>query len=109
MRTVVRLSDPAVEDLARLVRKHPQIARWALKKMIQLETDPEAGQPLPGELVGWRKLAVGNRDWRIVWRVTHDEAGGVIVDVAKVWAAGGRRQAAGGRRQAAAAARSTPK
>jgi mRNA interferase RelE/StbE len=87
---VVRLTDPAVEDLAGLMRKDPQIVRWALKKMLQLETDPEAGQPLLGELVGWRKLAVGNRDWRVVWRVTHDRAGGVIVDVAEVWAAGAR-------------------
>jgi mRNA interferase RelE/StbE len=90
VRTVVRLTDPAVEDLAGLMRKDPQIARWALKKMIQLETDPEAGQPLLGELIGWRKLSVGNRDWRVVWRVTQDEAGGVIVEVAEVWAAGAR-------------------
>jgi mRNA interferase RelE/StbE len=72
------------------MRKDPQIARWALKKMLQLESDPEAGQPLLGELVGWRKISVGNRDWRIVWRVTNDEAGGVIIDVAEVWAAGAR-------------------
>ncbi len=89
-RTVVRLTDPAVEDLARLVRKDPQIARWALKKMIQLESDPEPGQPLLGALIGGRKLSVGNRDWRIVGRVTHDHAGEVIVDVAEVWAAGAR-------------------
>ncbi len=87
---MVQLTDPAVEDLARLMRKDPQIVRWALKKMLQLETDPEAGQPLLGELIGWRKLTVGNRDWRIVWRATHDEAGAVIVDVAEVWAAGAR-------------------
>lgn len=90
VRTVVRLTDPAVGDLAGLIRKDPQIARWALKKMIQLETDPEAGQPLLGELIGWRKLSVGNRDWRVVWRVTHDIAGGIVVDVAEVWAAGAR-------------------
>lgn len=66
VRTVVRLTDPAVDDLAGLMRKDPKIARWALKKMIQLETDPEAGQPLVGALIGWRKLTVGNRDWRIV-------------------------------------------
>jgi mRNA interferase RelE/StbE len=89
-RTVVRLTDPAVEDLAGLMRKDPQIARWALKKMIQLESDPEAGLPLVGDLIGWRKLTVGNRDWRIVWRVTHDESGEVVVDVAEVWAAGAR-------------------
>jgi mRNA interferase RelE/StbE len=72
------------------MRKDPQIARWALKKMIQLESDPEAGLPLVGDLIGWRKLTVGNRDWRIVWRVTHDESGELVVDVAEVWAAGAR-------------------
>lgn len=34
-----------------------------------------AGEPLGRNLVGWRKLTVGNRNWRIVFRV--DEEGGV--------------------------------
>ncbi len=37
-----------------------------------------------------RRLTVGNRDWRVVWRVSHDQAGGVIADVAEVRAAGAR-------------------
>ncbi len=44
-----------------------------------------------GALVGYRKLVVGNRDWRLVWRVTSDDAGGVTVEIAEVWAAGARR------------------
>jgi len=86
----VRLTDPAVEDLRRLLKHDPQIVRWALKKMLLLERDPEAGRELLGALIGWRKLTVADRDWRVVWRVTYDDAGAVIVDVAEVWAVGAR-------------------
>jgi mRNA interferase RelE/StbE len=91
---VVRLTDPAVEDLHALLRLDPQIVRWALKKMLLLERDPEAGEILHGELIGFRKLVVGDRDWRIVWRVSHDDSGAVIVDVAEAWAVGARSAAA---------------
>ena len=47
-----------------------------------------------GALIGWRKMSVGNRGRRIVWRVTHEEVLGVTVDVAEVWAAGARSDAA---------------
>jgi mRNA interferase RelE/StbE len=40
-------------------------------------------------LIGWRKLAVSNRDWRIIWRVTSDESS-IVIDVAEVWAVGAR-------------------
>ena len=89
----VQLIEPAVDDLRRLLRKDPQIVRWALKKMLLLERDPEAGVPLHGSLAGFRKLVVGNRDWRIVWRVLRDEHGGVVVEVAEVWAVGARSDA----------------
>jgi mRNA interferase RelE/StbE len=91
---VVRLTEPAWDDVQALVKLDPQVARRALKKMIHLERDPEAGEPLRGALIGWRKISVGDRDWRIVWRVTHDEVLGVIVDVAEVWAAGARNDSA---------------
>lgn len=55
-----------------------------------LERDPEAGEPLHGGLAGFRKLTVGDRDWRVVWRVTFDESGQTTVDVAEVWAIGAR-------------------
>jgi len=58
-----------------------------------LERDPEAGEPLKGGLIGYRKLVVGDRDWRIIWRVTHDENGAIIVDVAEIWAVGVRSDA----------------
>lgn len=93
-RAVVRLTDGAVDDLHRMMRKgDPQVVRWALKKMLLLEQNPEAGQPLLGNLVGWRKIVVGDRDWRVVWRVGHDSAGTVVVDVAEVWAFGARSEA----------------
>lgn len=88
---MVRFTDAAVADLEGMVRKgDPQVVRWALKKCLLLERDPEAGKALRGALIGYRKLTVGDRDWRIVWRVTHDDAGRPVVDVAEVWALGAR-------------------
>jgi mRNA interferase RelE/StbE len=73
-----------------MVRADPQAVRWCLKKMLLLERNPEAGEPLLGDLIGFRKLTVGDRHWRVVWRVTHDATGNLVVDVAEVWAAGAR-------------------
>jgi len=52
-----------------------------------------AGEPLLGNLIGYRKLTVGDRDWRIVWRVLSDDRGGVIVEISEVWAIGARSDA----------------
>lgn len=94
VRTVVRLTTDAVADLDRLLsRRDPQVVRWAFKKMIHLEQNPEAGDALLGGLMGWRKITVGDRDWRLVWRVTHDVADAIIVDVAEIWAFGARTDA----------------
>ena len=90
VRVEVRLTDPAINDLEALKKSNPNALRWALKKFLLLERDPEAGRPLHKELQGWRKLTVDDRDWRIVWRVTFDDAGSVIIDVAEVWAIGAR-------------------
>ena len=91
---VVRLTDAALSDLQAMQRKgDPQVVRWALKKCLLLEQDPEAGAALRGNLVGFRKLVVGDRDWRIGWRVTHDDSGAIVVDVAEVWAFGARSDA----------------
>lgn len=92
-RAYVRLTAAALADLQRLLKKDPQIVRWALKKMLLLERDPDAGEPLLGSLIGWRKLTVGDRDWRIVWRVTSDEAGEITLTVSEVWAVGARSEA----------------
>lgn len=81
-------------DLETMQRKgDPQVVRWALKKCLLLERDPEAGDELRGGLIGFRKLVVGDRDWRVVWRVTSDEVGRTVVDVAEVWAVGARSDA----------------
>jgi len=87
----VRLTTPAFGDLERLARIDPQIVRWALKKMLLIERDPFAGEPLRGKLTGWRKLVVGDRDWRVVWRVVAEDTATITVDVGEVWAAGARR------------------
>lgn len=86
----IRLTDPAVEDLHRLATHNRQALKWALKKMLLLEQNPDAGEPLLGGLIGWRKLTVGDRDWRIVWRPTTDPNSIPIVEVAEVWAVGAR-------------------
>lgn len=86
----VRLTAPAVEDMERLLRSDPQIVRMVLKKMLLLERNPQAGRPLSGSLRTWRKLTVRDRDWRIIWRVTNDDPGTTVIDIAEVWAAGAR-------------------
>ncbi len=85
--TEVWLTDPAIEDLRRLDGA-PLV--WALKKMLLLQVNPLAGEPLLGSLIGYRKLVVGNRDWRIVWRTFADARGAVTIEIAEVWAVGAR-------------------
>ena len=93
-RVQVRFTDPAFEDLKAMARKgDPHVVRAALKKCLMLERNPEAGEPLMGGLIGSRKLVVGDRDWRIVWRATHDDSGAIVVDVAEIWAFGARTYA----------------
>jgi len=86
----VELTEAAAEDLQTLAERSPVVVEWALKKMILLESNPYAGEPLLGILIGWWKLVVGDRGWRIVWRVRQDEAGEAIVEIAEVWALGVR-------------------
>lgn len=80
----VFLTEDAREDLRDLDRSAQVIVVKALKK---LESEPEKrGQPLgskaTGDLTGLRKLVVGNRDYRVVYRVQED--GSVCV----VWVIG---------------------
>jgi mRNA interferase RelE/StbE len=90
----VRFIDAAIEDLTRLSH---DIRLRVFKKLLLLEKDPEAGLPLGGSLTGYRKLVVGNRDWRIVYRATQDGN----VEICEVWVVGARsddevyREAAG--------------
>lgn len=89
---LVRLTESAVDDLRTLFKADPQIVRWAFKKMIHLESDPHAGEPLLGGLVGYRKITFGDRDWRVVWRVAEDQAGSFVVEIAEIWAVGYRKE-----------------
>ncbi|MEW6155198.1 MAG: type II toxin-antitoxin system RelE/ParE family toxin [Actinomycetota bacterium] len=79
----VRFLDAAIEDLQRLA---PEIVTRVLKKLLLLEENPKAGAALGGPLTGYRKLVVGNRDWRIVYRETADGA----IEVCEIWAVGAR-------------------
>lgn len=58
--------------------------------MLLLEANVEAGEPLLGDLIGWRKLTVGDRSWRIIWRTSKDQLGDTVIEIAQVWAIGAR-------------------
>jgi mRNA interferase RelE/StbE len=82
----VQLSEDAREDFQDLDRAAQLVVAKALKK---LEIDPHLrGQPLGsrpgGDLTTFRKLVVGNRDYRIIYRIEPD--GRVVV----VWVIGKR-------------------
>jgi mRNA interferase RelE/StbE len=82
----VELSSDAVSDLGRYVTSG-NIALF-LAKLVRLEeVGKDAGVPLGGGLVGWRKIVVGDRDWRIIFTMNPDET------VATVWVIGDRADA----------------
>jgi mRNA interferase RelE/StbE len=59
------------------------------KKLLRLEEiGRDAGLPLGGGLTGWRKIVVGDRTLRIVFKMNADET------VATVWVIGDRDDAA---------------
>lgn len=89
----VRITDAALLDLERLHRRDPQILRDIFAKMILLERAADVGEPLVGGLIGFRRLVVGNRTWRIIWRETTDTEHRPVLDIAEVWAAGAREDA----------------
>jgi mRNA interferase RelE/StbE len=65
--------DDAVVDLARQAESGK--LKLFFKKLLEIEQKgSDAGEPLGRDLVGWRKITVGNRNWRIVFRVDRDEA-----------------------------------
>lgn len=81
----VELTGDALEDLKDLDGAARQLVLKALRK---LETDPELrGAPLgarPGsELTTFRKLVVGNRDYRIIYRMQSDGSIVVVWVIAK--------------------------
>src|SRR6476620_3742197 len=65
----VELIDDAVAKLAESGK-----LKSFFKKLVEIEAKgSQAGEPLGRDLVGWRKLTVGDRDWRIVFRVEKAE------------------------------------
>jgi mRNA interferase RelE/StbE len=69
----VELIDDAIADLVKLSESGKLKAFF--KKLLEIEAKgAQAGEPLGRDLAGWRKLTVGNRDWRIVFRVDKAEA-----------------------------------
>lgn len=76
-------TDAAIDDLRRV---GPSVAPTILKKILILEDNPRAGQPLAQELATYRKLVIGRNTWRVVYRVDNSGA----VEVCEIWAAGAR-------------------
>lgn len=70
----MRLIGPALADLKRIRHKNdPQIVRILLKKLLLTQRNPEAGAPLCGALADFRKIIVGDRAWRVIWCLTHED------------------------------------
>lgn len=81
----VLLIDDAIEDLRDLERS-AQIA--VFRGLLKLEESPEQrgaplGSNLGGNLTGYRKLVVGRKTYRIVFRVEDDGTIAVVVVIAK--------------------------
>jgi len=74
----VELIDEAFDDLVGYA-KSGNILLF-LKKLVRLEAVGEqAGVPLRGNLSGYHKIVVGDRDWRIVFRMSEDRQVAIIL------------------------------
>ena len=100
----VELTDEAVADLVRYAETGN--LPLFLKKLIRLEeVGKDAGLPLGRGLTGWRKIVVGDRNWRIIFTTDVEET------VATVWVIGDRDDAecyADAQRQIQAAGTAAP-
>jgi mRNA interferase RelE/StbE len=83
----VELTDDAVADLVRYAESGN--LPLFLKKLLRLEeVGREAGLPLGRGLTGWRKIVVGDRNWRIIFTTDSTQS------IATVWVIGDRDDAA---------------
>jgi mRNA interferase RelE/StbE len=83
----VELTDEALEDLARYATTGN--LPLFLKKLLRLEeVGQDAGLPLGRGLTGWRKIVVGDRNWRIIFTTDPGET------VATIWVIGDRDDSA---------------
>lgn len=79
----VVLINEALDDLRGYARSGN--IRLFLKKLARLyRYGPTVGEPLGGRLTNWRKMVVGDRDWRILF--TTDEPG----TTSTIWVIGDR-------------------
>src|SRR5712692_3158989 len=79
----VDLIDEAVEDLEHAARTGS--IHLFLTKLVYLEEHGEAaGLPLGRDLTNWRKIVVGDRNWRIIFTTDPEDT------VATVWVIGDR-------------------
>src|SRR5215207_2625328 len=83
----VELISEAIDDLTRYAASGN--LPLFLKKLIRLEeVGKDAGLPLGRGLTGWRKIVVGDRNWRIIFTTDPGET------VATIWVIGDRDDSA---------------
>ena len=86
----VRFLSAAKKDLEDLMALDPQIVKKVLKKILLISGNPYCGEGLAGGLNKFRKLTIGDRHWRIIWKVSTDQFGDEVVEIAEIWAVGAR-------------------
>jgi mRNA interferase RelE/StbE len=82
----VSFTAAAIDDLRRI---GPDAVPKVLKQVLLLTEDAEAGHPLGGDLMGFRKLVVGRNTWRVVYRITDNK----VVEICEIWTIGARADA----------------
>lgn len=86
----------AVDDLARLAHSGAHLR--LLKKLVEIVGDDEIGRPLGRGPTGWRRCAVGDRAWLIVYRTTEGVAVVVsesLLEIIEITASHSRRRRKG--------------
>lgn len=79
----VELTEDAANDLEELAKSG--LLKLFLSKLVKLEEDgPDIARPLGRDLTNWKKIVVGDRQWRIVFITDPKET------VATVWVMGDR-------------------
>ena len=82
----VELIEEAAEDVAHYASTG-NLALFLTKLLRLEEVGKDAGFPLGRNLTGWRKIVVGDRDWRITFGMNHDDT------IATIWVIGDREDA----------------
>lgn len=78
----VELLHEAADDLASYATT--SVFPLILAKLLRLEREgPSVGLPLGRSLVGWRKIVVGDRDWRIVFMTNADATVATVAVIAE--------------------------